>query len=755
MNPEQVLKQMTLRQKVEFLSGDGDWHTKEIPQLGIPAVAMADGPNGLRIETDQLTRDSLPAICYPAMAALASTWDRTLAARLADALAEECRAASLDLLLGPGVNIKRSPLCGRNFEYLSEDPYLTSELACAYVQALQRSGVSACLKHFALNNQEFCRMTVDARVGQRALREIYLKCFEKTVREAKPDTVMSSYNRVNGIQMAENPMLNDILREEWGFDGVVISDWGSVSKRDAGVAVGMDLEMPDSHGRFDGDVYQALEEGRLTEEQIDRCVLRILNFAAKCAQRREKATSARFDENGHRALAREIAARAMVLLKNEGQTLPLNPETSVAVIGEFACTPRYQGGGSAHVRPAHLEVPLDNLRETFPNLVYEPGYQLDGGDGSLADAAVLAARQADVAIVFAGLPDAYEAECYDRVNLELPSEQNELIRRISRENPNTVVVLFAGSAVTLPWADSVKSILMAYLPGQAVGSAVADVLTGVREPSGRLAETFPARLEDTPSFENFPGDGCAVDYAEGIYVGYRWYDKRKICPQFAFGQGEGYTTFAYREMNVSTELLDSHSKAMVTVKVENTGPRRGREVVQLYAAQESGRWGYVRQLKGFETLELDPGEIGCVSFELGADDLAVWSEREQRFLVQDGTYFLEAAHHSRDIRCRVKLAVRTGDYERAPLGRNVNVQQMLEDPRTHAMAKEIYHSMLEDRAARDPNFDRNQAERLGQSLFLSYPARNFVDLCSAATASRLESMVHHAADSIGTCENRK
>lgn len=752
MNPEQILKQMTLRQKVEFLSGDGDWHTKSIPQLGVAAVAMADGPNGLRIETDQLTRDSLPAICYPAMAALASTWDRSLAARLAAALSEECRAASLDLLLGPGVNIKRSPLCGRNFEYLSEDPYLTSELAAAYVQALQRGGVSACLKHFALNNQEFCRMTVDARVGQRALREIYLKCFEKTVREAKPDTVMSSYNRVNGVQMAENPMLNDVLREEWGFDGAVISDWGSVSRRDEGVAVGMDLEMPDSHGRFDEDVYHALEEGRLTEEQIDRCVLRILRFSQKCVERREKdAVPAGFDEAEHCALAREIAARAMVLLKNESRVLPLSREKSIAVIGEFACTPRYQGGGSAHVRPAGLEIPLECLRRAFPNLVYEPGYRMDGGDSRLEEAAVQAARKADVAVVFAGLPEAYEAECYDRVNLDLPSEQNDLIQRICRENPNTIVVLFAGSAVTLPWADAVKSILMAYLPGQAVGSAITDVLTGEKEPGGRLAETFPVRLEDTPSFGNFPGDGCTVDYAEGIYVGYRWYDKRKIRPQFVFGQGEGYTTFAYHGMKVSAERLDAHSDVTVTVKIQNTGSRKGREVVQLYVAQESGKWGYVRQLKGFESIELGPGETGSVRFTVRAQDLAVWSEREQRFLVQDGAYFLEAAHHSRDIRSRVKLTVCTGDYEHASLGRNVNVRQMLEDPRTHGMAEEIYQAMLEDRAARDPNFDRKKAERLGQSLFLSYPARNFVDLCSAATARRLEDMVLCAA---ATRQNR-
>mgnify|MGYP002769392071 FL=1 len=743
MKPEQILKKMTLQQKVAFLSGDGDWHTKAIPELGVQAVAMADGPNGLRIETNQLTRDSLPAICYPAMAALASTWDRALAARLAQALAEECRAASLDILLGPGANIKRSPLCGRNFEYLSEDPYLASELAFAYVRALQQGGVSACLKHFALNNQEFCRMTVNVRVGQRPLHEIYLKAFEKTVREAHPDTVMSAYNRVNGEQMAESSLLRDVLRGAWGFDGVVISDWGSVSQRDGGVAVGMDLEMPDSHGKFDGDVYAALEDGRLSEQQLDDCVLRLLQFAETCAQRRQNAQPSQpMDEQAHLALAREIAARAMVLLKNDGETLPLHSGSRVAVIGEFARTPRYQGGGSAHVRPAQLEVPLDCLRKAYPDLIFTPGYRLDGGDAALADAAVQAAEQAEVTLVFAGLPDAYEAECYDRMDLELPAEQNELIARICRANPKTVVVLFAGSAVTMPWAQQAKSILMAYLPGQAVGSALTDVLTGVCEPTGRLSETFPARLEDTPSYGNFPGDGSACDYAEGIYVGYRWYDKRKIDPQFSFGQGEGYTQFAYRDISLSAGEIDADGAVQVNVTVQNIGTRKGREVVQLYAAQESGQWGYVRQLKGFETLELAPGQISQVSFTLRAEDLSVWSEREQRFWVQDGVYILEAAHHSRDIRCRAKLAVHTGDCERAPQGRNVNVRQLLADTRTRAMAEEIYADMLADRAARDPNFDRSKAERLGQSLFLSYPARNFIDICSAETATQLEERVY-------------
>lgn len=740
---EQILKQMTLDQKVAFLSGDGDWHTKALEEWGVPAIAMADGPNGLRIEMDQVTRDSLPATCYPAMASLASTWDRSLARRLAVDLAEECRSASLDLLLGPGVNIKRSPLCGRNFEYLSEDPYLSSELACAYVEALQAEGVGACLKHFAVNNQEFCRMTVDARVGQRALREIYLKSFEKTVCVGKPETVMSAYNKLNGIQMAEHPILEDILRKEWGFEGVVISDWGSVSRRDASTKAGMDLEMPDSMGHFDHEVYEALAEGRLTEAQVDACARRLLKLVGRRLASRKGGA---FDPARHHSLAREIAERAMVLLKNENGILPLKAGEKVAVLGEFARTPRYQGAGSAHVKAADLEVPLEELRQAMPGLLYEPGCLPDGsGDPILLDAAVKAAKQADKVVVFAGLPDLLEAECYDRVDLELPSGYNELIRRAAEINPNVVVVLFAGSAVTMPWADQVKGILMAYLPGEAVGSAVTEVLTGKAEPTGRLAETFPMRLEDTPSFGNFPGDGYYVDYAEGIYVGYRWYDKRRIAPRFAFGQGEGYTTFSYGPMTASRESLDAQNPVTVTLDVTNTGSRRGREVVQLYVSQKSGRWGYVRQLKDFAVVELDPGAKTEVSFTVPADALAIWSEREQAFLVQDDVYRFEAAHHSRDIRSWVELPVCAGQYEHARLDQNVNVRQLLADPATKDMGQEIYHAMVADRAAHDPGFRQEEAERLGQSLFLSYPARNFVDLCSRPTAERLEKKVCEAA----------
>lgn len=744
MTPSKIISKMTLRQKVEYLSGEGDWHTKQMQQPPVPAISMADGPNGLRIETDNRTRDSIPAICYPAMAALASTWDTSLARRLAQALAEECRAASLDLLLGPGVNIKRSPLCGRNFEYLSEDPYLASEMACAYVQSLQENGTGACLKHFAVNNQEYCRMTVNARVGGRALHEIYLKSFEKTVRTAQPETVMSAYNRVNGIQMSEHPMIRDILRGQWGFQGVVISDWGSVNSRAGGVRMGVDLEMPDSHGRFDKEVYDALAGGALTEQELDACVLRQLQLVQRRLEKRK--TPVPFDAGAHRALASEIAARAMVLLKNEGSLLPAAPQTEIAVIGAFAEQPRYQGGGSAHVSPQGLEIPLDFLQKTFPAMTYSEGYTLDGTrNEALLAQAEQAAAQAQMAVVFAGLPDSFEEECFDRADLELPDVHNELIRRVARQNPNTVVVLFAGSAVAMPWAKDVKSILMAYLPGQAAGSALAKVLSGEAEPTGRLAETFPARLEDTPSFGNFPGDGDTVDYAEGIYVGYRWYDKRKIEPLFVFGQGEGYTAFAYEDMRACRKTLAADEVLNLTVTVRNTGSRAGREVVQLYVSQESGRWGYVRQLKGFESIELAPGESAQVSFAVTAQDLAVWSEKENRFFVQDGVYRFEAAHHSRDIRAAVEVNVKTGDYEHAVLDQNVAVRHLLADAQLREAGRIIRDEMIADRKKNDPRFDESKIERMGQSLFLSYPARNFVDLCSPPTAAKLEQRIAELA----------
>lgn len=745
MNPEQILGQMTLEQKVEFLSGEGDWHTKALTCPDIPAISMADGPNGLRIEMDSVTRDSFPATCYPAMAALASAWDRELAEKLAEDLAEECHAASLDLLLGPGVNLKRSPLCGRNFEYLSEDPYLASELAYAYVTALQKKGVGASLKHFAVNNQEYCRMTVNARVGERALRELYLKCFEKTVREAKPDTVMSSYNLLNGVQMAHNPILDEVLRKEWGFEGTVVSDWGSVSQRDESVRVGMDLEMPASQGYFDEDVYEALREGRLCEEQIDACVLRILKLVEKRLNSRTEPVA--FDAEAHHALAREIACRAMVLLKNEEELLPLSIQKKTAVIGEFAQTPRYQGGGSAHVKPARLEIPLEELAKEFSSVSYEAGYRIDGQeDDSLLESAVDAAREADVAVIFAGLPDQCEEECYDRVNLELPEVQNRLIERVTEINPNTVVVLFAGSAVTMPWADRVKSILMTYLPGEAAGSAITSVLSGKAEPTGRLAETFPVRLEDTPSFGNFPGDGYNVDYAEGIYAGYRWYDKRKIEPAFAFGSGMGYTAFSYGSLRADRTQMDGETPVELTLTVRNSGNRKGREVVQLYVSQESGRWGYVRQLKGFETVELEPGEEREISFRIAASDLAVWSERAGRFLVQDDIYCFEAAHDSRDIRDSVSVRVCTGQYEPARVERNVNVGQLLADPDYREIGQRMHDGMIADRIAQNPSFDPEKAIRMGQSLFLTYPARNFIDLCTIPGGRKLEAELYAYAE---------
>lgn len=749
---EKILHNMTLEQKISFLSGDGDWFTKEIPELGLFHIFMADGPNGLRIEKDAVTRDSFPATCYPAMAALASTWDRELVKKLAENLAEECRTASLDLLLGPGANIKRSPLCGRNFEYLSEDPYLTSEMAYSYVMHLQECGVGACLKHFAVNNQEFCRMTVNARVRERALREIYLKCFEKTVKQAKPDTVMSSYNKLNGVQMSESPLLQNVLRDEWGFDGVVISDWGSISNKDRSIIAGMDLEMPDSHGKFDEDVYCALKDGTLTEMQIDACVMRILKLVEKRIAKRQKLEG--FSEDTHHNLAREIAERSMVLLKNERNLLPISKNKKVAVLGEFAKIPRYQGGGSAHVQPNQLEVPFDYLGKVFPKMIYEQGYSLSGEKSEeKIRRAVEVAKQTERVIIFAGLPEEAETECYDRITLDLPEVQIQLINEVAKVNENVIVVLFAGSAVTMPWKEKVKAILMAYLPGEAIGSAISRVLSGEVEPTGRLAETFPVRLEDTPSFGAFPGDGKVVDYSEGIFVGYRWYDKRKIEPQFAFGQGQGYTIFEYGVVSASKKTLGKDEVLVIKVPIRNIGKRRGREVVQLYVSQQTGRWGYVRQLKGFEVIELEAGACGEVSFCVETNDLAIWSESEQRFLVQDDNYYFEVGHHSRDIRGYVEVAVHTGDYEHARLNRDVNVLQLLADPNTAELGREIYERMIHDRMEKNKNFERSQVEKMGQSLFLSYPARNFVDVCSSETAMELEQMIYERKRKEHNCGN--
>ena len=515
---------MTLEEKASLCSGLDNWHTKPIERLGIPSIRMSDGPHGLRKEVPN-QQTSVPSTCFPTAVTTASSWDRELIKQMGQALAQECQAEEVDIILGPAINIKRSPLCGRNFEYFSEDPYLSSQLATAYIQAVQSLGVGTSLKHYAANNQEYRRFTIDETIDERTLREIYLSNFEGAVKEGKPWTVMCSYNRVNGILASENKyLLTDILKEEWGFEGFVVSDWGAVDERVEGIKAGLDLEMPSSYGIGDQKIIEAVKIGKLDEKELDQTVERLLKIIFKAIDNRKRGTT--YDKQAHHKLARKIAGESMVLLKNQDNILPLKKEGTIAIIGAFAKKPRYQGGGSSHVNPTKLDNALEEIEKLVQGkakIIYEEGYNLDNDEMNqeLIDKAKETAKKSNVAIIFAGLPDRYESEGYDRKHMKMPENHNKLIEEVSKVQPNTIVVLSNGAPVEIPWIDKVKGLLESYLGGQAGGGAVADILFGEVNPSGKLAETFPKKLSHNPSYLNFPGEGNKVEYREGVFVGYR------------------------------------------------------------------------------------------------------------------------------------------------------------------------------------------------------------------------------------------
>ncbi|MFN2522763.1 MAG: glycoside hydrolase family 3 C-terminal domain-containing protein [Mycobacteriales bacterium] len=576
--PAVEIASLSLEQKVSLLSGRDFWSTRAL-DVGVPSVVMTDGPHGVRLQADDFGQMGLhasrPATCFPPAVAVGSSWDPDLAARVGAAVGREARALGVHVVLGPGVNIKRSPLCGRNFEYYSEDPLLSGVLAAAHVRGQQAQGVGASVKHFAANNQETDRMRVSADVDERTLREIYLPPFERVVTEAIPATVMAAYNRINGVHACENRwLLTDVLRDEWGFAGVVVSDWGGVNDAVAAVRAGLDLQMP---GPADADglrLLAAVRAGELDEAAVDEAVRRVLALAGFADVEQAEPV----DLESHHALARELAAECAVLLKND-DVLPLTAGQRIAVIGEFARTPRYQGGGSSHINPTQVDAALDAIASLTADVQFAPGFSLDEGtDGAaLRDTAVGLARSADVAVVFAGLGAREESEGFDRATLDLPPDQVALIRAVAAVAPRTVVVLSHGGVVSLEgWVDDVDAVLDCSLLGQAGGGATADLMFGLVNPSGHLAETIPIRLEHTPSYVNFPGEQGHVRYGEGVMVGYRWYETVGLPVRYPFGHGLSYTTFATTDVAVESTGTDS---ARVTVTVSNTGARLGKHVV--------------------------------------------------------------------------------------------------------------------------------------------------------------------------------
>jgi thermostable beta-glucosidase B len=641
-NIQDLIKQMTLEEKAGLCSGKDFWNTKAVSRLGIPSVMLSDGPHGLRKQegkSDHLgLNESIPAVCFPAGCAIASSWDRESAAKLGITLANECQAENVSTILGPAMNIKRSPLCGRNFEYLSEDPIVSSELAAAYVQAVQSKNVVTTPKHFMANNQEFHRMTSDSIMDERTMREIYLASFENMVKQAKPWTMMGAYNKLNGTYLCENKLiLTDILRDEWGFDGYIMSDWGAMNDRVDALKAGCELEMPGMTDRTDKEIIAAVQSGDLDEELLNRAVERFLTVVFKYVDNRNQ--EAAFDREADHQVARELAEESSILLKNKDKILPLKTEQKVAFIGQYAKEPRYQGGGSSHINSFKLVSAVEASKEL--QVTYARGYDdsLDVAVEELEDQAVELAKKSDVAVLFIGLPDRYESEGYDRKHMQLPANQIALLERLSQVQENLVVVLHNGSAVEMPWIDKVKGVLEVYLGGQAVGEATVNLLYGEVNPSGRLAETFPLRLQDTPCYLHYGGENDRSVYHEGVFVGYRYYSSKEMPVLFPFGHGLSYTQFAYDNLVLSQTELTDIDKLLVSVDVTNTGHCYGREVVQVYVAAPNSK--IIRpglELRAFDKIGLEPGETKTVTVELDKRSFAYWDEESHDWLVEEGKY---------------------------------------------------------------------------------------------------------------------
>lgn len=652
---------MTLEEKASLLSGKDFWYTKSLPRLGIESWMMTDGPHGLRKQSTSAEKvgllQSVPATCFPSGAGFASTWNPELVGEMGRAMGVEARCEGVRVLLGPAVNIKRSPLCGRNFEYLSEDPFLAGEIAKAHIRGIQSVGVGASIKHFAVNNQEKFRMAVDAVIDERTMREIYLPAFEKAIADAKPWTVMCAYNKVNGTYCSQNrKLLTDILRDEWGYEGVLVTDWTACDDRVAGLLAGQDLEMPGNGGINDRLVVDAVKSGKITEADLDPALTRLLTLHER-AMSSDGMERVSFDRDAHHALARAVASEAAVLLKNERAILPIPKGKKVALIGAFAEKPRYQGGGSSHIQPTLVSTLRDALEGAFAGLTYASGYKLEGDapDSALIAEAVAAAQRADVAIVCAGLTDIYESEGFDRTHMRLPESHGALIEAVLAARSDTVVVLSNGSPIEMPWAGRVPAILEAYLAGQAGSLAIADILTGRTSPSGKLAETFPLRIEDTPCYLNFPGTRERAEYREGVFVGYRHYDSVKREVLFPFGHGLSYTSFAYSDLIVSGSP-DNNGKVTASFTLTNTGKVAGKETAQCYVSPKAREVPRPEQeLKGFAKVSLDPGESTRVSIVLDARAFSWYDADGASWRVTPGTYEIRVSSSSRDIRLRAEI----------------------------------------------------------------------------------------------------
>jgi beta-glucosidase len=658
----QLVSKMTLEEKALLTSGRDAWSTQPVERLDIPYIWMADGPHGLRrAPTTYLWGygDQAPATCFPTASALSASWDMELLEEVGAALGVESNALGVDLLLGPGINIKRSPLAGRNFEYFSEDPLLSGKLGAAYINGVQSQGVGATAKHYVANNVETQRMWANSNLDERTLNEIYMTPFEIAVKEAQPWSVMACYNRVQGEYGTESiRLLTDKLKNEWGFKGFVVSDWDAVVDRVQGIRAGMHLEMPGKSARITNKmVVDAVKNNELDEQQLDAIVKDLLRVVFMGQNTEDKHGDQNIEQ--HHQLARKVAAEAITLLKNTDKLLPVSTAKykKIAVLGEFAVNPRYQGNGSSQVKPTKLDNFMDIVRDEYGEgveFVYSAGYSLANDDDlSLVDAAATVAADADLALVMAGLPLSYESEGIDRTHIDLPPSHNKLISAVAKAQPNTAVILTNGSAIAMPWVDEVSAILETWLGGQAGAGAIADAVFGKVNPSGKLAETFPVRLEDTPAYLNFPGEDGQVIYGERMFVGYRYYDMRNIEPLFPFGHGLSYTDFAYSDLKLSASEITDKDQLQVSLTVTNTGKVKGKEVIQLYVADtESTVQRPVKELKAFDKIELAPGESKEVGFTLNKRDFSYYSKVYDRWLAESGLFEILIGSSSRDIRLK-------------------------------------------------------------------------------------------------------
>lgn len=666
MKHPEIVKKMSLEQKAAFVSGYDYWHLEEAPELGLPKINITDGPHGLRKQNkDKKASDgiglgnSVPATCFPPAATSSCSWDEDLLRAEGEALGEECLKEQVSTILGPGTNIKRSPVCGRNFEYFSEDPYLAGKCSANLVNGVQSRGVGTSLKHFACNSQEAFRMVVNEVIDERTMRELYLTAFEICVKEAQPWTIMNSYNLINGVYASQNEWLQEkVLRDEWGFEGLVLTDWGASVDRIPGLKYGTDLEMPSSGGLNTQKIIAAVQSGELDEAILDKRVDNVVDLIVKSKPALEKTHT--YDIEAHHKLAQKVAEGSMVLLKNDDAILPLKKGQKVAIIGEMAKAPRFQGAGSSVINPTKLDNAYDELSKLGVDMLYAAGYEKgkDEVNVSLVNEAVEAAKKADVAVVFAGLTEEFEGEGYDRLNIEMPNSHNNLVSAVAKANPNTVVVLAGGSVVNIKWLDEVKALLNSGLGGQAGGAAVANILTGAVNPSGKTSETYPLSFDENPTFGNYPGGPVTSEHRESVYIGYRYYDKANKDVLFPFGYGLSYTTFEYSDIKLSADSIKDSDTVTVSFKLKNTGDVDGAEIAQVYVAdKESTIYRPVKELRGFKKVFLKAGEEKEVYVELSKRAFAFYNVELGDWMVETGEFDILIGASSRDIKLSATMTV--------------------------------------------------------------------------------------------------